>query len=162
MPTTATKAPEKPRTLITAYEIERALIFVYSIFLRKTRPIYVDKANYTATNYQSMIHAIAGDTFELIDTLDVAAQEWADAHTKRNKKEAAQIEAILHQQATIMRNGARECTKHQGDRRCRTVLHRIPTCRHHPGAHARHKAHVPEQLLTEWRGQRPAKKKKKK
>lgn len=109
-----------------------------------------------------MIHAIAGDTFELIDTLDIAAQEWADAHTRSNKQAAAQIEAILHQQATIMRNGAHECANYHGDRRCRTVLHRIPTSRHHPAAHARHKAHVPEQLLTEWRGPQPTEKKKKK
>lgn len=151
--------PVKPKTPVTPVQIETALRFVYSRFLALTKETYFNKGSYKPRQYARMIFLQSGDTLELIDTLEEAAEQWADMHQTANRGEAAEVEAILHEQVTIIKSAIRECSRFRGTKRCRTANYRTPTVTEHPAAHIRHRAYVPEHLLPDWK---PGKKKKKK
>lgn len=143
-------APVKPKTPVTPVQLETALRFVYSRFLSLTKETYFNKGSYKPKQYTRMIFTQSGDTLELIDTLEEAAESWADMHEYKSKGEAAEVEAILHEQATAIKSAIRECSRYRGTKQSRTAKYRIPTVKEHPAANTRHRAHVPEHLLPDW------------
>lgn len=150
--------PVKPKTPVTPVQIETALRFVYSRFLSLTNQTYFNKGSFKPRQYTRMIFTQSGDTLELIDTLEEAVEQWADMHQAKNQDEAAEVEAILHEQVTIIKSAIRECSRFRGTKRCRTANYRTPTVKEHPAANIRHRADVPEHLLPDWH---PGKKRKK-